>query len=175
MQSMYWLYPNNGSITPCYHIFLSLSLYWYFNSNRNFSLRVSDLTWRGSLFSSPYCSSGAEKHVPAIKNRMLIHLISTGAVFTAQKDCLLGEAKESFHLKNWAQLTGYIWKPIIKHSHIILLSNFLSIVSETIGNFLNCSFKIKVDSCPRPQQWRGKNKMCMSINSLFMLIRTAHL
>lgn len=51
-------YPNNGNITPCYHIFLSLSLYWYFNIA--ISLRVSGLTWRGSLFSSPYCSSGAE-------------------------------------------------------------------------------------------------------------------
>lgn len=47
------------------------------------------------LYSAP-CIVAAEqkKHVPAIKNCMLIRLISIRAVFTAQKYCLIGEVKE---------------------------------------------------------------------------------
>lgn len=112
MQSMYRLLPQQWVHHTMLSYFLSLSLYSYFI--KAISLRVNDLTWRGSLFSSPYCSSGAEKHVPFIKNCMLIRLFSIGAIFTAQRHCLVGEAKEFVFLLE--ELSSIDWLNIISYN-----------------------------------------------------------
>lgn len=121
-------YINNGVITPCYHIFLSLSLYWYFNIA--IFLRVSDLTPLGSLFSSLYWSSGAGKNM-FLPLRIVCWYVWSPLVLlsTAYKYFLLGGAKE-FIFSLWALLSSMTGYKTLSYNFVC---NFLAIVSGTTG------------------------------------------